>query len=96
MAFKSEHKTRRDVNDPMNLLLKFSKLMKNERYAISKINHDGINIVIIWFVYFRLIVMVNIYREFVLPDLASALILRISKLLDTFSPLKVIFRPLIN
>ena len=87
MAFKSEHKTRRDVNDPMNLLLKFSKLMKNERYAINKINHDGINIVIIWFVYFRLIVIVNIYRDLVLSDKVSGLISSIAKLLDTFSPL---------
>ena len=87
MAFKSEHKTRRDVNDPMNLLLKFSKLMKNERYAMNKINHDGINIVIIWFVYFRLIVIVNIYRDLVLSDKVSGLISSIAKLLDTFSPL---------
>ena len=87
IAFKSEHKTRREVNDPMNRLLKLSKLMKNERYATNQINHDGINIVIIWFVYFRLIVIVNIYRDLVLSDKVSGLISSIAKLLDTFSPL---------
>ena len=47
IAFKREHNTSREVRVPINLLLKFSKLMKKDRYATNHINHDGMKIEII-------------------------------------------------
>ena len=56
--FKREVRTRRDVSDPINRLLKFFSGMKNVKYAINHISHDGKNMVKSWFMYCRFIMRV--------------------------------------